>query len=201
MKKWTVVVAFGLLSMVSSLAFAADPSKVAVVNTAKIFNDMVERKDMQAKMEADLKLLDGVDKEKREKLNALKTSRDALKSDSPQFKEKNADLLKSAIEYEGWTKINQANLQRDQKQQMKNLFDKIEAAVSEVAKQKGIEVVLNDRRQDIPDDLDPLNINQLKELINARTVMYSNDKADISNDVLALLDAKYRGAAAKPAQP
>jgi Skp family chaperone for outer membrane proteins len=200
MKKWIVVVAIGLVSMVSSLAYAAEPSKVATVNTARIFNDMQERKDLQAKMEADLKLLDGVDKEKREKLNALKTSRDALRSDSAQFKEKNAELLKSAIEYEGWTKINQANLQRDQKQQMKMLFDKIETAVGEVAKQKGIDLVLNDRHQEIPEDLDPLNINQLKDLINSRTVLYSGEKVDISNDVLALLDAKYRGAA-KPAQP
>jgi Skp family chaperone for outer membrane proteins len=200
MKKWIVVVAVGLVSMVSSLAYAAEPSKVAVVNTARIFNDMLERKDLQAKMEAEIKLLDGVAKEKQDKIIALRTTRDALKSDSAQFKEKNAELLKTGIEFEAWSKISQASLQRDQKQQMKMLFDKIEAAVGEVAKQKGVDLVFNDRRQEIPEDLDRVSGDQLKELINTRTVLYSSPTADISNDVLALLDAKYRGAA-KPAQP
>ena len=56
----------------------------------------------------------------------------------PQYQEKNAELLKAAIEYEAWGKINEANMQRDQKLQMRRLFEKIEQAVAEVAKQKGL---------------------------------------------------------------
>ena len=40
--------------------------------------------------------------------------------------------------------------------------------------------------------MDQLNLDQLRTLINSRNVLYASDKIDISNDVLAVLDARYR---------
>lgn len=181
-----------------SVAQAADTpaavSHVGVANTARIFADMQELKDLRQKMDQERKLLEGVDREKREKLNSLKAERGTLKPDTPQFQEKNAELLRAAIEYETWGKLNQADFQRLQKTQMKGLFDKIEAATAEVAKKKGLDLVLTDQRPDFPDDLDQLNVDQLRSLITARTVLYAGDKVDISADVLAALDAKYKAA-------
>ncbi len=174
---------------------AADATRIAVANTARIFSEMQELKDLRVKLQSEQKLLAGVNTEKRDKLSALKSARDALKVDSPQYQDKNAELMKAAVEYEAWGKINEANVQRDQKLQMRRLFEKIEQAVAEVAKQKGYDLVVTDQRPDLPDDVDQLTLDQLRALINSRNVLYANEKADISNDVLALLDARYRAAA------
>ena len=198
MSKRIIAALLGLVVLTASAAMAAEPTKVAVANTAKIFSEMQELKDLKAKMESERKLLEGVDREKREKINALKSARDALKSDTPQYQDKNAELLKAAIEYETWGKLNQANFQREQKLQMKMLFQRIQDAVAEIAKQKGFDLVLTDQRPDLPDDIENMTVDQLRSLINARTVLFANEKVDISNDVLALLDSKYR-AGAKPA--
>jgi len=86
------------------------------------------------------------------------------------------------------------------KLQTRRLFEKIEQAVSEVARQRGYDLVLTDRRPELPEDMDRLSMEQLLSAIQARTVLYAGEKADISNDVLALLDARYRaGAKVQPA--
>ena len=152
-------------------------------------------------MQSDQKLLAGVNGEKREKLIALKAARDALKVDSPQYQERNAELLKASIEYESWGKINEANIQRDQKLQMRRLFEKIEQGVAEVAKKNGYDLVLTDQHPDLPDDVDQINLDQLRTLINSRNVIYTSEKIDISSDVLAVLDARYRAAPQVAAGP
>lgn len=190
-----IVLSLGLLV---SAAMAADATKVAIANPAKIFNDMQELKDLRAKMDSEKRLLDGVSREKEEKIKALQAARDALKSDTPQYQDKNSEYLKAAIEYKTWGELNQMNFQREQKLQLKAVYQKIETAIAEISKQKGYDLVIVDQRTDLPEDIDRLNIEQLRALINSRTVLYSSDKIDISADVLAMLDAKYRGATTKP---
>lgn len=172
---------------------SVEPTRVAVANPAKIFNDMQELKDLRAKMESDKKLLEGIDSEKRQKLRSLEEARNALKPETPQYKEKNEELLKAAIEFETWGRLNQANFQREQKMQLKIMYQKIEDAIGEIAKQKGFDLVIVDQRAELPDELDKLNMDQLRTIINSRTVLFSDPKNDISSDVLALLDQRYRG--------
>ena len=172
---------------------AAGTVKVAIASPARIFNEMQETKDLKAKMETERKTLEGTEKEKRDKLNALKADRDALKPDSPQYHERNKELVQAAIEFEVWGKMMQAEVQRNQKQQMKHLYDLIEVAVGEVAKQKGIDLVIADQRADMPENLESVNVDQLRAIINQRDVLYSVPKVDITNDVIASLDAAYKG--------
>ncbi|GEM_PF-819659 len=197
----TVAVIFASVAILCAVPLmAAEATRIAVANTARIFSEMQELKDLKTKLQSEQKLLTGVNIEKQDKLKAQQAARDALKMDSPQYQEKNAELLKAAIEYETWAKINDADMQRNQKLQMRRLFEKIEQAVIETAKQKGYDLVITDQHPDLPDDMDKLTLDQLRTLINSRNVLYAGEKVDISNDVLAVLDARYRaGAKAQPA--
>lgn len=189
----TVAVFFAAVAiLVAAPLLAADATRIAVANTAHIFSEMQELKDLRAKLQSEQKLLAGVSNEKQDKLKAMKAARDALKADSPQYQDKNAELLKAAIEYESWGKINEADVQRNQKLQMRRLFEKIEQAVAEVAKQKGYDLVITDQHPDLPDEVDQVSLDQLRTMINSRNVLYTGEKIDISNDVLAVLDARYR---------
>lgn len=193
-----VAVTACMLAVCSMTAWAQAP-KVAVANPAKIFNDLQELKDVRSKMEAERKVLEGVDREKKEALSALEASRDALKANSPQWQERNSELLKAAIEYEVWGRTTQANFQRDQKMQLKSVYERIEQTIGQIAKQKGYDLVIADQRSELPDNLDRLNIDQLRSIINSRTVLYSTSAVDISADVLAAMDAEYRATPAAPA--
>lgn len=168
------------------------PVTIAICNPARIFQDMQETNDLRQSMEAEGKSFMQKDNEWKQKLRDLQSARDQLKSDSPQYAQRNQELLKTATEYEVWQKLTQADVQRNQKMRMKALFDKIQDAVSEIAEQKGFDIVLAEQKPEVPDNIDAINVDQLRAILNGRNILYHTARVDISNDVIALLDSKYR---------
>ncbi len=183
-----------LAAMLTAVPARAQTSagKIAIANPAKIFNEIQETKDLKAKMESERKTLEATELEKRQKLKDLQTQRDTLKPDSPQYGELNKQLVQASIDFEVWGRIQQAEIQRAQKQQMKSLFEKITAGVAEVATQRGLDLVIAEQRPEFPDNLDQLNVDQLRGLINQRNVLFSSAAIDVSSEVTAAMDAKYK---------
>lgn len=194
LKRSLMLTAVLLVGVCAAQAADPQPVHIGVANITKIFVEMQESKDLNQKLQSDRKLFEGVANEKQAKLNSMKAEREALKPDTPQAQDKNAELLRTAVEYETWFKLSELDVQRQLKRQTKALFDKIEAGVAEVAKQKGLDLVLTDQRPELPEDLDRLSVEQVRGMISARSVLYANDKVDISAAVLAALDAKYKSA-------
>jgi Skp family chaperone for outer membrane proteins len=172
-------------------AQTAPPTKVATVNPAKVFQQLQETNDLKAAMENKRKTLEAQEFEKRQKIKDLQALRDQLKPDAPQYNDRNRDLLNATIEFQVWGQMMQAEVQREQKTQMKHLFDKITAAVQEVATTKGIDLVIAEQRPEI-ENIDQLNVEQLRALINSRNVLFAAPQIDLSNDVIAAMDAKYK---------
>src|SRR5215212_10637420 len=185
----TIIALIITCSMVSQ-ARAQNAAKIATVNAARVFNEIQEKKDLTAKMENDQKSLQAADVDKKTKLKDLQSAREALKPDAPQYEQANKDLMQAAVDYEVWQRIQGANIQRMQKQQMLNIFNKITTAVGEVAKQKGLDLVIAEQRPEVQDaQLEQMTVDQLRIVINQRNVLFSNPTVDISNDVIAAMDA------------
>ncbi len=166
-------------------------SKVAVVNAAKVFNEIKETKDLKAKMETDKKSLEDQQFQRNAKIDALKHQLETLKSDTPQYAEKQKDLLNASIEMNVWVQMAQADVARTQKGQMKSIFDKITATTAEVATSKGVDIVLAQQSPDWPDNIDQLNVDQLRMIINQKNILFDSAQADLTQDVIAAMDAKY----------
>lgn len=178
---------------------AAGDVRIAVANPSRIFQAMRETQDLKETMKQDLVRLKGEEEERKAKVVKLQGQRNELKPETPQWDDANDALLKAAIDLDTWGKTSKARAERNQKRQMKHLFEQIEAAVTEVAERDGFDLVVADQRPELPQNLDEVNFDQLRGLINSRNVLYASAKADISDRVIALLDAKYKGAAAAPA--
>ena len=84
---------------------------------------------------------------------------------------------------------------------MKNLFDKIVAATTAVAQQKGLDLVLADQRPDLPENLGQISVDQLRAILNGRNVLFSSEKVDVTQAVIAELDAKYKAGGGGPPAP
>src|SRR5262245_8883549 len=166
--------------------------KISTVNAAKVFNEIQETKDLKSKMENDQKNLQAEDLKRKTDLKDLQSARDALKPDAPQYNDANDKLMRAAIDYRVWQEIKGAEIQRTQKMEMLKIFTKITISVSEVATAKGIDLVLAEQRPEIPDNLEQINVDQLRLLINQRNVLHSTPAIDMSNDVIAAMDAKYK---------
>lgn len=194
-----VVAAMTLVCAATLPASAQDAStKVGVANTGQIFSQIKETKDLQQKIQEHGKSLGQQEQAKRANLAALQEARNQFKPESQQYQDKNQELMRAAIEFETWGRLNQADVQREKKQQMKYLFDKIEAAVSEVGKQRGLDLVVADQRGEIT-NVDQLNEDQLRVALNQRIVLYSSSKVDLTNDVIAYMDKNYKAPAASGA--
>jgi Skp family chaperone for outer membrane proteins len=187
--------------LLAPAAMAQDAIRVGTANPAKIFDEIRETQDLKTRLEAERKLLEQSDLERKQRLRDLQEARNQLRPDSPQYQQRNQELMQAGVEYEVWVRMQQAELGRRQKEQLRTIFDKIAAAVSEVASQKGFDLIVSDQRPPIPENLEQIDINQLRELINRRTVLYSAPKADISEDVIALLNARYVAAPAPAPAP
>jgi Skp family chaperone for outer membrane proteins len=173
------------------MAHAQDATRVAVVNPARAFQEMQETKDLKAALENQRKQLEGEVNGRQQKVKDLQAARDLLKPDSTQYQEADKNFMQEAIQFDTWSKITQAQLQGQQKQQMKVLFDTIVAATSQVAQQKNIDLVIADHRPDLPENLAAINVEQLRAILNGRNVLFSSSKVDISIAVIASLYSLY----------
>lgn len=180
------------LALVAAPVWAQQALKIAVVDTARVFNDMQETRDLKQKLDADRRTIEATDRQKGEELRAKKEARDQLKTDSPQFQARNDEYLRAAIEYKAWQELTKIEVERQQKTQIRNLYQKIEDAVSELAKQRGLDLVLIQSDIQLPANLDGITVEQLNRVISQQNMLYVSPNANITADVVALLDAKFK---------
>jgi Skp family chaperone for outer membrane proteins len=188
----TAVLAGSMLLLASAPAARADsaPPRVAIANTAHIFAEMQETKDLKAKLEAKRQEITTEEQDRRSKLSGMEAGLKEIAPDNPQYKTSRDALDKSVADFEVWGKLTQLQAERDQKDMMVMLFNKIQKAVGQVATQDGIDIVIADQGPDLS-NVDALTFDQLRSLINQKDVLFTSKKADISDEVLTLLDAQY----------
>jgi Skp family chaperone for outer membrane proteins len=184
-------------------AQTAGGTVIGIASMDKIAQAIHEYQDLLNQLDLDKKSIDATAQDKQNELKSLQQALSYLKTDSPAYATKQDELLKKSIEYDAWAKETQMDYDRKRKVKIKNLFDEIEDAVAQVAQKDQINLVINDQRPKVPDNLDSVDVNQLQQIIGARTVLYSDASRDISGEVITLLDknyaAKATGAPAAPA--
>jgi Skp family chaperone for outer membrane proteins len=138
-----------------------------------------------------------------DEIRKLEAQRGQLKPDSPQFDELSEKYNDAALEFKLWQAQATSKAERNQKRQIKALFQKVEAATAEIAQRDGYDLVLAKQRPELPDNVDNVKYEQIVAALSARNVLYASPKADITDAVIALLDSKYKakggGGAARPA--
>jgi Skp family chaperone for outer membrane proteins len=183
------------------------PIRIAVANPARVFNEMQETKSLQAKMVEDEKRFTAEKQDREKQIEQLKTSRQNLNPSHPQYEELSNQFLKATIEYKVWVDSRRLIAEQTQKRQMKMLFEKIQDAIAEVAKDRQVDVVIADNKDPLPSDatLEQVDIRALRGAILSKEVLFAGPRADLTDAVLTLLDARYKGAGAAaagaPGQP
>lgn len=191
------------LGIVAALAsFALMPARgdapvvgathIAVASPTKIFNSLQETKDISQQRDATSKALEAERKQREQKVMDLQQALQLLKYDSPGYADKEKQFETESIEYKVWVETKAAEQQRDAKVQLKTLWDKVTAAVAEVATQKGYDLILADTREEFPDDFTRMTPEQLQQVVHARNVLYAAAQTDITQDVIAAMDMKYK---------
>lgn len=189
------VIAMGLAASVAEAQEAS--SRVAICNPAKVFQDMDERKVVEDRMRQDREKIQAEITRRRSEAEEIKKLLISLNPNSAQYKEKMGDLQKKAIEFEVWARTTEQELVRAEKEQVKALFEKIRDGCKEVAEARQIDLVLTERKPDLVTE-DQLTVAQFRTLISQVDVLFSNEKADITQAVIAAVNKKYAGGSAAP---
>src|SRR5690606_27250937 len=98
--------------------------KIGIANTARIFNEKQETKDLRDRVNQERQALVETERQKQGQIRALQEGRDQLRPDAPEYQNRNEELMRATIEYRIWGETVQQNLQRTQKQQVASLFQK-----------------------------------------------------------------------------
>jgi Skp family chaperone for outer membrane proteins len=190
----TILLVVLTISMIPSQVFAQASVKVAIANPVEIFNQLQETKDLRVKLEADVSKLEKERLARVAELTDLKGRRDMLKPGNAEFDKANRDLLEKSTGFEVWMKMAQLDMARQQKLQIKALYEKIIEAIATVSKTKQLDLVLAQQSPELPTDqaaFDQLTPDQLRQILGQRNVLYNSAVADISNDVVATLNKAY----------
>lgn len=162
--------------------------KIATANPSKIFFSMKEKTDVQQRLAQQREKLREEERSRRQKVQDLQSALELLKPDAPQYEEANKQFMTAAIEFKNWGEVSQAQSARDDKLMTKMLFDKITTAIGEIAKERGIDLVIAEQP---PINIEKISADQLTQFMAQRQVLYTSATTDLSADVIARLDERY----------
>lgn len=194
-----LVAVLGLVAARPAAAQDAGTARVAVANPAKILSALQETADLKKNEQGEISKLQEQEQAKGKAIQDLKGQRDKFtKKGTPDWDKQTGDLVQKSVEARVWAESEQARLTRRNKEQTKALFEKIQAAIAQIAQERKIDLVLTDFGRDLPDDVDDVTPDALRQLISQKTVLFANKGVDLSDDVIARLNAAYKSGAGAP---
>ena len=185
----------GFFVALPAVAQTPPPTHIGVVNIGKVFNSMQEVVEIKAKLESDNKALQTEAQAHKAELVNLQQQRDnGPKPDTAQWDEATQNLEKLTVKYEEELKLAQLDLARSQSRELKHTFDKIEAATGDIAKAKGLDIVITEVKPEFPKNAQDVTPENIQAMIGQRNLLYVSPSVDITDAVTAALDAQYKAA-------
>ena len=165
-----------------------------VIDVVRVFNEYQKSDHLTERLGAEKAELDVEQKAKREAIEYLVVERDSFKRDSEEYRAKNEEMVEQTIGLKAWAEFHEKRLLHEHKALTAVLYEEIEAAVREVARQQGFSLVLylDGGLIPPPKSLRDFNVLQLRELIRQRKVIYHDPGVDLTNAVLEKLNADFQ---------
>jgi Skp family chaperone for outer membrane proteins len=161
-------------------------SKIAIVSIQKIFQQCQTnakyRQQATIEQEQALAEMDQLTKE----VEAQRAGLNTLKPGTSDYLQSMQDILKKQGELEAKREFTKQSFALKDQQWTTKIYTDVLRIVSEVAQQKGLELVLEKNE---PELLDSTPANELMLTIRTHKVLYSGGCVDITNEVIARLDA------------
>ncbi len=159
-------------------------SKIGIVSILKVFRDS-KRSDAhrteiiagQNRIRAELQTLS-------KEIEAQEAGLKALKPESSDYLAQRKELIDNQARLEAEQKFYKEQVILKQYKWSKELYQDILRITSELAEQKGLDLVL--KKDEI--DLLALSVNEFSETVRTHKVLYSGGCVDISDEVVARLD-------------
>jgi len=166
--------------------------RIGVVRVGQIYHSMQEGKKFEAEFRNRRSQLQQDQQKRTDELNQLVSQREQLKPGSAQWNDLRAQIDQKTAELEIAKQMAQLQLDRYRKTSVKQAYDHIADAVAAIAEQQHLDLVIADSSPEfLGPDLDAIPYAQLDQMLAARAVLFANKKADITDEVLLMVDANF----------
>ncbi len=159
-------------------------SKIGVVSILKVFRDCKSSAAQRNELQAEQNKIRAALKKLSEEIEAQEAGLKALKPESSDYLAQRKELIDMQARLEAEQKFYKEQSILKQYKWSKELYQDILRITSELAEQKGLDLVL--RKDEI--DLLALSVNEISETVRTHKVLYSGGCVDISDEVVARLD-------------
>lgn len=186
----TVVVVWTVSTRLNHAQPAAAPAggtKIAVVDLVRVFNDFEQTKLVNQKMQETRRELGLQADDKMKKINAEKAALDAFTPDSPDWHQRRKRVRQMLYDYQIWEQLKKDWITEDHILWAKKTYQMVTDEIARVAKTKGFQLVITQETIDT-------NVTDWKVLYQQmlnRKVVYAEPVIDLTNEVLANLNASF----------
>jgi len=159
------------------------PTRVAVVNVYKVFNEYQRSKDMNRELTRLRDELQGQRKQMSDRVEALIAEIKNFKPDSKDYRERRRELMELQIKRKTHGQVGQEEIRQQMRIMTEEVYKEIISVVEAIAKETGYDLVLSrgvdqTKREEVP--------------ILLRKVLYASESIDLTEPVLQRLDQNYK---------
>lgn len=182
---------------VAAVKNGPEPSKlVATFDLERTFNALEQKKAAFDKIPALADDLQAKVDEKRKELEQVNQDMELLVKGTPKYNQTEERLALLANEYRAYNEFCKMKIESEKGRTLKKVYLDIRKAVQELAEQNNYGLVLVD---DSATEIPPGTLEDLNRQISARRVVYTS--VDITDELIAYMNNKFKTAGAAPAQP
>lgn len=189
------VVAAAFLSVVSSARAWAAPN-VAVVNVAMVSEKYVKTSELEAQFDVIRKKVNQERDAMKDKIERGNRSlQEELKPGTDEFRNRRKEIALMEAELQWFMETEGQKVERGLAESLRSIYNDIQATAREIAEEKKIDVVL--AADQLPPDT-PDSPQQVRQHILLQKVLYWSPGVDLTQDVIARLNAKYKPGGTAP---
>ena len=185
--------AFMFVAAPDAPAHAAAPTRVAVVDVQRAFNDLEEKAELEAQLRS---LATEFESDRQQRVKTLREAEadlEILVRDSPAYRQQLAKVERLAIELRVTQNHHVQRLNRRRAVQTEHLYRRLLDGIGQVAETSDVDLVLfKESTPDFTRADAQTKPEQIAALIQVRKVLWHRDALDLTDAVVNHLNARYR---------
>ena len=164
--------------------------KIAVVNVPVVSERYARTGDLETQFDALRRRLGAERDTMRERIDRAKQAlQEEIKPGTEEFERRRKEVAMLEAELQWFMDSEGQKVERGLANSLRSIFDDIQAVVREIATEKGIDVVL--AGDQLPAEM-PESTTQIRQHILLQKVLYWSRDVDITDEVVARLNARYK---------
>ena len=161
--------------------------RIAVVDLGRVLRESQQWADCEQKRKTMLDTMNRTLRDLERQLLVLHSEYENLAPGTEAMAEKRKQIEEATREFQETEKRFQTDIAREYAASLHTMWTRITAVVERYAKDNGIDLVLKKHQQEVPQPV----LMQTELLIARADVLYSHESLDVSEHIVALLNADY----------